>query len=130
MSHITTVKLEVKDLEAMKGACEELGLEFREGAAQFRTYGGALTACDHLIAVKGNAQAYEIGLRARGDGSYEVLTDFYGGGRGLSEKVGRSGEKLIQMYGAEVAIRAARKKGLKRVSRTWLPNGRLRVVCA
>jgi hypothetical protein len=76
MSHVATVDLEIKDLEALKAACVELGLEFREGQRKYKWYGHSvgdyplpagfkeadLGKCEHAISVAGNAKAYEIGL--------------------------------------------------------------------
>jgi len=39
MSHVTTVKVEIKDLAALREACESIGLEFREGQKKYKWYG-------------------------------------------------------------------------------------------
>ncbi len=31
MSHVSKIELEIKDLEALKAACQRLGVKFREG---------------------------------------------------------------------------------------------------
>ena len=39
MSHVTVIQIELKDLEALKFVCEQLGLEFREHQQTYRWYG-------------------------------------------------------------------------------------------
>ncbi len=34
MSHVSKIELEIKDLEALKAACQRLGFKFREGQKQ------------------------------------------------------------------------------------------------
>jgi hypothetical protein len=119
VSNIATIELEIKDLAAAKRAATRLGLEFREGQRTFRqhTTHGAGQACDHAIAVLGNPQAYEIGVIAKKGGTYELKYDYYGGGRGLMEKVSsgsmRDIDKYRQAYAVEVAIAEVRRLGYR-----------------
>lgn len=39
MSHVASVAVEIKDLEALKAACERLGWTFHEGATTYEWYG-------------------------------------------------------------------------------------------
>ena len=127
MSHVASIDLDVKDLDALAFACKRLGLEFRQGQKSYRWYGEIvgdfplpagfvaedLGKCEHAISVPGNADAYEVGVVRRRDGrpGYALMWDFYGGGFGLQEFVGRNCSKLKQSYAAEVTIRQARKMG-------------------
>jgi hypothetical protein len=77
MSHVASVDLLIHDLDALKTACQELGLEFREGQGRYKWYGHHvgdyplpagfkekdLGTCEHAAGVPGNAKAYEIGLK-------------------------------------------------------------------
>jgi hypothetical protein len=136
MSHVATVELEVKDLDALAKACEPLGLEFRLNQKTFRWYGRWVNdyskadaaykhgikpedygKCLHAIAVKGNDKAYEVGIIQKPDGTFGLVWDFYEGGYGLMELVGKDCGKLAQEYAAQVAMKQARKQGFQ-VKRT------------
>lgn len=121
MSHVSTIELEIKDLEALKAACQRLGYEFRAGQTTYRWYGRFvgdyplpagykvedLGRCTHAIRVPG--ADYEIGVVTR-DGKTTLLWDFFRPG-GLEAVIGQGGAKLKQVYAAEATKRAARKAG-------------------
>src|SRR5260370_5579493 len=122
MSHVTVIAVELKDLDALKAVCEDLGLDFHENQKTYRWYGrhvgdyplpegftrANLGRCDHAIGVKGNSNAYEVGLVRRGE-AFVPLWDFWQGGFGLRDKIGEGGSKLISAYTKEVAVRKARQ---------------------
>lgn len=126
MSHVAKIKIEIKDMQALRAACKRLGLEFVEGQKQYAWYGRhvgdyplpeGFTAqdmgrCEHAIKVPG--AKYEIGLCKRRDGKpgYTLLWDFYSAG-GLEAKLGANGQKLVQAYGIEAAKLAARRAGYR-----------------
>ena len=119
--HISTVKLEVRSLEALKAACQRLGLEFREGQATYAWFGyfvgdapvpegfiqEDLGHCVHAISVPG--ARYEIGVVFR-DGVYKLLWDSFGPG-GLEQALGPDCNKLRQGYGVEAAKLEAQRQG-------------------
>ena len=127
MSHITTIELDIKDLDALKVAAEKLGLEFRRGQSTYRWYGrkigsdplpvgfkeSDLGKCEHALSVKGNPGAYEIGIVKRRDGrpGYSLLVDWWDGAKGLTAKVGDNANMLRQGYATEITKRYWRKKG-------------------
>lgn len=138
MSHVTTVDVEVRDLDALALAAESIGLELVRGLKNYHWYGRfmgdyndprlaqmGVTAkdlgkCDHVLRVKDGriGETYEIGVKQVGD-SYRLLYDFFDGGNGLMEKVshsGRNGEdlgKLVQAYTTEVAVKELKRKGFR-----------------
>lgn len=140
MSHVSTIKIEIKDLESLKKACKTLGLNFVENKVSYKWFGTFvgdhplpegftkedLGKCDHAIQIEGNKQAYEVGVVARKDGKpgYELLWDFWGGGYGLEEAIGKDGGKLVQNYSIEVATKAALMDGYA-VTRYNKPDGRI-----
>ena len=98
MSHITTVKTEINDLESLEVAARSCGLEFVREAKSYRWY-YAPKACDHVLrVVGGNAQAYEVGVFAQGDGTFKLEFDGWNGGYGLMERIGPGAGKLMQAY--------------------------------
>lgn len=113
MSHISTIELQVTDVDALEAACPILGLLFHRNQLQFRNFGGNLTDCQHAISVKGNAEAYELGVVKNPNGTFRFEFDSWNGGRGLMAVVGENCGKLAQEYAAQVAIKQARKQGLK-----------------
>jgi len=118
VSHVTLVDIEIKDLDALRQACVDLGLEFKEGQKTFKWYGthvgdydipagfkkSDMGKCDHAIGVKGNKDAYEIGVVKRRDGKsgYHLMWDFWNGGYGLQAAVGAKCGKLAQSYAEKV----------------------------
>jgi hypothetical protein len=121
MSHVTTIKMEIKDLDALEQACQKIGLKFNRNQKHYKWYGRFvgdyreagtnpkdMGLCDHAISVPGNAGAYEIGVAQKGE-SYELRYDFYGGGFGLEKLAGNRCSTLIEAYTQTVALNEATK---------------------
>lgn len=123
MSHVTTIKIEIKDLEALRLACEKIGLVFKEGQKTYKWFGrhvgdypipagftkNDLGRCDHALAVKGaKSNTYEIGVVAK-DGAYVLMWDFWAGGYGLEAVVGKDCKTLKQAYTQTVALKEAKR---------------------
>jgi predicted RecB family endonuclease len=112
MSHVTTVSLRLRNLDDLRAAAEQLGMELGEGVTHFRCYEG-MKPCAHVLRVKGEAQdAWQIGLVAAADGDgYALQWDTWGPhGRRLVEAAGADMNRLRQEYAAANALRTARKK--------------------
>ncbi|MFA5385023.1 MAG: DUF1257 domain-containing protein [Eubacteriales bacterium] len=121
MSHITKIKVEIRDLNVLKDACARLDFEFKEGQKKINWWGvyvgdsplpegvdaSYLGKCDHAIKVP-NAK-YEIGVTQKGD-TYELLYDSWYSG-GLADALGPNAEKLIQAYAVEAAKAEAQRQG-------------------
>jgi hypothetical protein len=121
MSHVARIELEIKDLDALKAACLELGLELMHGQQTFCWYGEVvgdsaipegfdaddMGKCHHAIRVPG--AKYEVGVVNR-NGKYTLLWDFYNAG-GLERVLGKGACRLKQAYSAERVRREARLKG-------------------
>jgi hypothetical protein len=86
--------------------------------------------CEHAIRVAGNDRAYEIGVVKRRDGKpgYVLMWDFWAGGYGLQDKVGKDCGRLAQEYAAQVAIKRAKLQGFN-VQRKQLEDGRVQLTC-
>ncbi len=140
MSHVARVAVEVRDLEALKAACKQLGLEWREGQTKYAWYGVSvgdyplpvgfakedLGHCEHAIHVPG--AEYEVGVCRRRDGKpgFELLWDFYSPG-GLTAQLGTNGQKLVQGYAIAVATKAAKAQGYT-VKQEAGTDGKVRLV--
>lgn len=112
MSHLVKVKVQVKDLDALEVAAGKLGMVMNRGQATYRWYGVSvgdyplpegfseeqLGKCDHALSIPGNSGAYEVGVVDHHDGNFSLLFDFWSGGYGLMEKIGKDAGKLIEEY--------------------------------
>jgi hypothetical protein len=127
MSHVTTVDIHITSLEALKKACENIGLEFKENQTKYKWYGrhvgdypipdgytkADLGKCIHAIGIPGNKRAYEIGVVERRDGKegFSLMWDFWAGGNGLQEVVGDDCVNLNTEYALEVTKEFAEEGG-------------------
>ena len=145
MSHVSTIDIDVTDLDALEAACNRLGsLKLMRGQREYRWWGrhegdyplpqgfaaADLGKCDHAITVVGNDIAYEVGVVARRDGrpGYTLLWDFYNGGYGLESHVGKNCDKLKQAYATEVATRVAKQQGMQ-VFEQLQQDGSIQLMC-
>lgn len=110
MSHISTLEIEIRDLDDLESACRDLGLELRRDQKLFRTYSGRHSPCDAAIVAPDRPTAYEIGLVARGR-SYELRYDDWSGGRGMMQVVGEKCGRLLQSYTKHRLLSEAKRKG-------------------
>ena len=105
MSHFATIQTQIKDIVALKAACNELGVSVLENT-EARGYSTNHQHGDYVIRLKG---PYDIAVNKQQDGTYGFTTDWWDG---LVEKeVGKDFGKLIQLYGVYKATAEARRKG-------------------
>lgn len=139
MSHVSAIKLRIKDLHSLLDAAEEIGLEQRmkETYKWYGTHVGdyplpegftkeEMGKCLFALGVKGNANAYEVGVVKSKvhPGEYELLWDFWDGGKGLEKVVGKDGNSLRQRYAERVTAKQMRKQGL-RITRSVTSDGKV-----
>lgn len=141
MSHVTNMDIEVNDLDALKKAAPFLGMELVQQPT-YKWYGTHvgdyplpegftaqdLGKCEYALRVVGNPRAYEVGVVRRKDGKpgYQLLQDFWQGGYGLEQAIGKDGLKLKDEYGAQVALKAMLRAG-HRARRTVNSSGQTQV---
>lgn len=147
MSHVATVEMEIKDLDALRAACKAIGVEFREGQRTFRWFGQWVNdysaadaaykrgidpktygTCEHAISVPGNPHAYEVGVVRTNTGKLALAWDFYAGGHGLMAAVGPKAGKLVGAYATEVAKRTLFRAGYTLGKSTVKADGTTEVV--
>ncbi|MDE2100946.1 MAG: DUF1257 domain-containing protein [Patescibacteria group bacterium] len=129
MSHVVSIKTEFRDIEAVKRACSELGLTFKENQKTIRWFGRWVNdydaedaayklgidpklygTCDHAIEVP-NCN-YDIGLLKNPEtGGYKLYFDFYGEGHKIQAALGNNGQKLLQYYAAHKLAMESKLKG-------------------
>jgi hypothetical protein len=120
MSHFTTIKTQIKDIGALRSACQELGLTLLQ-SAEARGYYESKTKGDYVIRLKG---PYDVALNKRPDGSFGLTADLWNGH--VEQEVGLGYGKLLQLYAVHKAINEARKRG-HLVHRTQQPNGSIKL---
>ena len=105
MSHFATIQTQIKDILALKAACNELGVSVLENT-EARGYSTNNQHGDYVIRLKG---PYDIAVNKQQDGTYGFTTDWYAGH--VEKEVGKDFGKLIQLYGVYKATTEARRKG-------------------
>jgi hypothetical protein len=114
VSHIVTIRTEVRDPDAVSAACRRLGLPGPEnGTAQL--FSGPATG----LLVKLEGWLYPVVIDAATGG---IKFDNYGGQWGRQEQL----DRFLQLYAVEKAKIEARKKG-HTVAEQSLPDGSIRV---
>jgi hypothetical protein len=118
MSHFTTIQTQIKDLDALHDACNEMDLPFL-AKANCRGYAGVTRVAPHVIKLKG---PYDIAVdpSPEKDGTYGLTTDWWDGH--VVKEVGIGYGRLLQSYGIHKTIREARSRGL-RTHRTQEDDG-------
>lgn len=140
MSHVATIELEVKDLDALEAAAKRLGMELRRGQTTYEWWGRSegdypipegftaddLGKCEHALHHPG--ADYEIGIIKRRDGrpGYTLLWDFID--RDLVRVVGHEGRNLKREYATVVAMKQAIASGF-RVQELKQQDGSIQLRC-
>ena len=109
MSHFTTIKTQVRDLDALSEACADLGLELLSGVP-CRGYNGALRECARTVRLKG---PYDIAVdpSPENDGTHRLTADWWDGH--VERETGAGFGRLLQRYGVRKTLREARARGLR-----------------
>jgi hypothetical protein len=113
MSHFTTIRTQVRDLNALADACTELGVELVPDAA-CRGYAGTTRLAPHVVRLKG---PYDIAVdpSPEKDGTYGLTTDWWDGH--VAREVGEGYGRLLQSYAVHKIEREARLRGLRTTRR-------------
>lgn len=137
MSHVVKSKLVMVNLAAIKAACAEMGLTFKEGQTKYSWYGTHvgdypvpkgfsktdLGKCEHAIGVPGTK--WEIGLAKGKDAKgYSLVFDFWGSeGAPLAKAVGHDGNIFAQYYMKHNTQQHVQNKLKGKFTSMVLPNG-------
>ena len=123
MSHFTTIETQIKDIEALRSACKELGLSLQQ-KAEARGYIGNTLKGDFVIKLKG---PYDIAVNKEETGSYGLTSDLWQGR--VEKEVGKDYGRLLQLYGVHKASKEAKRKG-HLVTRSLKKDGTIKLVIA
>ena len=137
MSHIATVEVEFKDLDALAKACQRCGVELKQDKKQFRWYNDQVSPCDAAI-VHPSKFAFEVGVHKTATG-LRIEFDPHNRGKKYGQNTGpgmqdaiafeddiRGIGKLQQAYAIEVARKQAKKQGFA-VKEQVLKDGRVKL---
>ena len=122
MSHFTTIQTEIRDVDALREACAELGVELLQDT-EARGFAGQSRQGDYVIRLNG---PYDIAINhgANSGGTLELATDWWEGQ--VEKEVGPNFGRLLQLYGVHKTIREARRKRL-RVRRKQEADGSIKL---
>jgi hypothetical protein len=119
MSHITTIDIEISNIDALDAGAKELGGLLQRNKTTYNWYGSTPNPCAHAISLPG--VHYEVGVCAHKTkpGTYTLNFDPYGSGSSNGRHDGQRVLKafgdglktLLQLYGVHTATLAAKKKG-------------------
>jgi hypothetical protein len=123
VSHFTTIQTQIKDIEALRSAVNELGLTLIPNTVARGFYQQTLKG-EFVIRLKG---PYDIAVNRQPDATYGLTTDWWDGH--VEKEVGTNFGRLLQLYGVHKATAEARKKGLS-VLRRPQPNGSIKLILA
>ena len=123
MSHFTTIKTQIRDIEALRLASTELGLSLLQNA-NARGYSSNTIKGDYVIRLKG---PYDIAVQKQKDSSFGFTSDLWGGH--VEQEVGKNYGRLLQLYAVHKATKEARRKG-HFVSRSAKQDGSIKLVIA
>jgi len=121
MSHFTTIETRVRDLDALREACEDLGLQLMTGVP-CRGYAGATRKAEHVIRLKG---PYDIAVDPGPDNGFALTCDWWDGH--VAKETGPDHGRLLQAYGVRKTLREAKARGL-RVNRKLETDGSILLV--
>lgn len=107
MSHFSTIRTKITEGEILKSSLKNLGFVVKENA-DVRGYNGSTVRAD-IVAVLEKAD-YDLGFTRGDDGSYGVVGDVWGIGKGYNFH--QLVESITQKYAVEHATNQAKAKGL------------------
>jgi hypothetical protein len=121
LSHFTTIQTQIKDIEALRSACRELGLSLLPNA-EARGFANQTRHGDFVIRLTG---PYDIAVNKQANGTLGLTTDWWEGH--VERQVGAGFGRILQLYGVHKATAEARKKGFS-VMRQPQRNGAIKLV--
>ena len=121
MSHFTTIKTQIKDIDALRSAVQEMGLSLLQKTTAWGYYQNNIKG-DYVIRLKG---PYDVAVNKEKDGTFTLTCDWWDGH--VEKEVGQNYGKLLQLYGVHKAIREAKRKG-HLVQRRQQENGAIKLI--
>ena len=127
MSHFTTIQTQIRDVDALKAACAELGVELLRNT-EARGFANSPRHGELVVRLTG---PYDIAANrpeeARENAPYELATDWWNGH--VEAEVGPNYGRLLQLYGVHKTMREASRKRI-RATRHQETDGSIRITLA
>ena len=112
MSHFVTIHTQIRDIDALRDACGELGLALLQDSTA-RGFATQSTPGQYVVRLKG---PYDIALnRASASEPFVLTTDWWDGH--VAKEVGVGYGRLLQAYGIHKTFREAHARGLRATRR-------------
>jgi len=120
MSHFTTIDVQIKDIAALRHACQEMALVLADNC-EARGYAENKVAADHVIKLNG---PYDVAVQRQPNGAYTLVADLWCGH--VENELGKDFGRIKQLYGVHKATLEARQRGLH-VRRHQHKDGKIRL---
>ncbi|MBN1479675.1 DUF1257 domain-containing protein [candidate division KSB1 bacterium] len=101
MSHFTTVRTHIRDVECLKSALNYYDFKFEEGICFVKDYRG--NSCQVNLAIR-TGTAYDIGFRMNED-DCEIIADWWGVEKDTNLKEKQTVDKIRQRYAYEKILK-------------------------
>ena len=121
MSHFTTIQTQIRDVSALRTACQEMGLAV-ETTAFARGFASNQLKGDLVIRLKG---PYDVAVNQQSDGTFGLTCDWWNGH--VAREIGKNYGLLLQLYAVHKAQAEARRKGFT-TRRQALGDGSIKLV--
>ena len=125
MSHLTRIKTRLVEREYLLKALKELGYTPEMASSTTESlfvHGLAGERARAEIKVKISRLGREVGFRKSGDGTYEIVVDWWGSGLGLREDFL---QKVTQRYAYHAALAKLEEQGFTLSSEEIQQNGQI-----
>jgi len=119
MSHFTSIKVQIKNGEALGEILEELGYLVEQNV-MLRGYQGNKTKAEYVIR---QDNGYDLGFRKVGD-SYELVSDFWGAEIDQQAFL----NPIMQKYAHKTLLNTVQEEGFSIEEQEVLEDGTVRVV--
>ena len=121
MSHFTTIKTVISDLECLRKALKDLNYQFQEGIYEIKDYEGRKTK----VEIKFFIENKEFGFCFSDDkNTYELIGDWYE----IKGNHKKYTDQILQRYAYHKVIKELHQKGLVISEEQKLNDGAIKVV--
>jgi hypothetical protein len=122
MSHFSNIKTQIRNLDSLKGALTDLGIDWQEGPEMVRGYQGQTLKAAIVVKQENN---YDLGFRWNGQ-EYELVADLQYWQQPLS--VEGFLKKVTQGYALQTILSETTKQGFQVAEQQNNQDGSIRLV--
>jgi hypothetical protein len=122
MSHFSQIKTQIRNLESLKDALSDLGIDWKPGPSEVRGYRGQTHAAEVTIEQQ---NGYDIGFRWNGQ-EYELVADLQYWQQNLS--VDGFVREVTQRYAYQTVVKETTKVGFQVAEQQQQKDGSIRLV--